>query len=63
MLNTGEVKCPTCGGTIEEHDCIDIETITNGVTMLKVGVCEYCGNEYQWNENFYYVGYTTPEKN
>lgn len=62
MLKTGDVKCPTCGGALEEHDCIDIEVDTDRVRLFKVGECPYCGNHYQWHEEFTYEGYTTPEE-
>lgn len=62
MLKTGDVKCPTCGSALKEHDCIDIEVNTDHVRLLKVGECSYCGNHYQWDEAFTYEGYTTPEK-
>ena len=61
-LRTGDVKCPTCGGELEEHDCIDIEVDTGRVRLFKVGECPYCGNHYQWHEEFTYEGYTTPEE-
>ena len=62
MLRTGEVRCPTCGGLVEEFDCLDIEVDTNEVTLFKVGECDHCGNHYQWHEKFSYVGYTKPEQ-
>lgn len=62
MLKTGDVKCPTCGGALEEHDCIDIEVDTDRVRLFKVGECPCCGNHYQWHEEFTYEGYTTPEE-
>ena len=61
-LKSGEVKCPTCGGVLEEHDCIDIEVNVSRVRLFKVGACPYCGNHYQWYDEFAYEGYTVPEK-
>ena len=66
MLRTGDVKCPTCGGTLEEHDCIDIEVDVSRVRLFKVGACPYCGNHYQWHEEFTYEGgemtFTMPKR-
>ena len=62
MLNFGDVKCPTCGGDLEEHDCVDIEVDVSRVRLFKVGACAYCGNHYQWYEEFGYEGYTEPER-
>ena len=56
-LRTGDVKCPTCGGELEEHDCVDIEVDVSRVRLFKVGACPYCGNHYQWHEEFTYEGY------
>ena len=61
MLRTGDVKCPICGGLLEEHDCVDVEVETNRVRMFKVGECPDCNKYYQWYEEFTYEGYTTPE--
>lgn len=62
MLRTGDVKCPTCGGDLEEHDCINIEVDTDRVRLFKVGECPCCNSYYQWYEEFAYEGYTTPEE-
>ena len=62
MLKTGEVICPTCGGTVQETDCLDIEVDVSTVTLFKVGECDHCGNHYQWHEEFTYEGYTPPEE-
>ena len=57
MLKTGDVICPTCGGLVEEFDCLDIEAEGGKVTMFKVGECDHCGNHYQWHEVYTYEGY------
>ena len=57
MLKTGEVICPTCGGTVQEFDCLDIEVDVSTVTLFKVGECDHCGNHYQWHERYTYEGY------
>lgn len=61
-LNYGEVKCPNCGETLEEHDCVDTEVEVSCISLFKVGKCPNCGNHYQWYEKFAYEGYTTPEE-
>lgn len=62
-LKSGEVKCPTCGSILKEHDCIDTEVSVNRVRLLKVGACPCCGKHYQWYDEFTYEGYTIPEEN
>ena len=62
MFETGNAECPICGGALEEHDCIDIEVDTDRVRLFKVGACPYCGNHYQWREEFIYDGCTAPEE-
>jgi len=62
MLKTGEVTCPTCGGTIQETDCLDIEVDVSTVTLFKVGECDHCGNHYQWHEEFSFEGYRDLEQ-
>lgn len=61
-LKSGDVKCPICGGELEEHDCVDIEVDMNCVRLFKVGACPNCGKCYQWHEEFTYEGYTIPEE-
>ena len=61
MLKTGEVICPTCGGVVQEFDCLDIEVDVSTVTLFKVGECDHCGNHYQWHEVFTYEGHTELE--
>lgn len=61
-LKSGEVKCPICDCELEEHDCFDFEIGTDYVRLSKVGACPHCGKHYQWQEEFNYKGYTTPEE-
>ena len=62
MLKTGEVICPTCGGVVQEFDCLDIEVDVSTVTLFKVGECDHCGNHYQWHEEFSFEGYRDLEQ-
>ena len=61
-LKSGVVECPTCGRDLEETDCIDIEVDVSCVRLFKVGICSYCGKNYQWCEVFTYEDCTTPEE-
>ena len=62
MLKTGDVKCPTCGGLVEEFDCLDIDIEDNKVVLFKVGECDHCENHYQWHEEYTYAGYRDVEQ-
>ena len=57
MLKTDNVKCLTCGDTLKEYDCIDIEIDSNRVCLLKVGSCSHCDKIYQWHEEYALAGY------
>ena len=52
------LKCPNCNGDIMEIDTLDIEEEASVLTLFKVGVCNCCGNHYQWHEEFTFTGYT-----
>lgn len=53
---TCEATCPTCGGTIIEDDCFDTEVDSSNIIRKCVGTCDHCGNTYQWEEVYEYVG-------
>ena len=58
MLNTHEPTCPTCGGTLISTSHFDVENMDNGqIAMSVVGVCDHCGNQYEWVEWYSYIGY------
>ena len=50
-----------CGDLIEEFDCVDISVETDRAIMIKLGTCEGCHNNFQWNEYYTYNGYGYPE--
>ena len=61
-LKSGDVICPTCGGLVEEFDCLDIDYEGGKVVMFKIGECDHCGNHYQWHEEFEYLGHRDMEQ-
>ena len=46
------VTCPTCGGHVEEFDCLDTMVEQDAVVLFKVGECDHCGNHYEWYERY-----------
>ena len=44
--------CPKCNGDLELDDIYDVSDHND----LCVGHCLSCGTEYQWRENYQFVG-------
>ena len=46
-----ELKCPKCGGKIEEYDCFDSE-LSEEATFYFCGGCQNCNAEFIWKEKY-----------
>lgn len=54
---------PTCGGTLISTSHFDVESMDNGqIAMSVVGVCDHCGNQYEWVEWYSYIGHNSIQK-
>ena len=63
MINANEPTCPTCGGTLISTSHFDVESMDNGqIAMSVVGVCDHCGNQYEWVEWYSYIGHNSIQK-
>ena len=47
-----KLKCPKCGGKIEEYDCFDSTLEKNEAIFYFVGGCQDCGAEFLWKEKY-----------
>lgn len=51
--------CPACGGDIELDDIYDVSDHDD----YCIGTCLACGKQYQWIEQYQYVGTTDMKEN
>lgn len=56
MIIADEPRCPTCGGTLISTSHFDVEDIGGKLAMSVVGMCDHCGNQYEWVEYYTYLG-------
>ena len=59
-----ELKCPKCGGIIEQDETYDIAGGEDYVVYYCVGHCTKCEAKFQWQEEFEmsFNGYTNFEE-
>lgn len=52
-----DLKCPACGGEIEQNDCLDIEFYLGKARRFCIGQCVECGEQVQWDEIYQFSHY------
>jgi ribosomal protein S27AE len=57
-----ELKCPHCGGELEEDDCHDMSIWDDSVVRSLNGFCLNCGKSYQWTEHYNFASYGDVEE-